>query len=225
VVNPATAPNYRARMAQVLGIYLVTDEASCAGRSLADVVMAAVQGGATCVQLREKTLSTRDFCAKALVLQALLSPLGIPLVINDRVDIALACGVPGVHLGQSDLSVAQARRLLPPSVFLGWSVETLAHVVQASHPDFAGVDYLGVSPVFATPTKTDTSLPWGLDGLRQARAATALTLVAIGGIHAGNAAEVLAAGAHGLAVVSAVCGAADPAAAARQLRTIWEEQA
>ena len=225
MVNPAPAPNYRARMAQVLGVYLVTDEGSCSGRSLADVVMAAVQGGVTCVQLREKTLSTRDFCAKAVALQALLSPLGIPLVINDRVDIALACGAPGVHLGQSDLSVAQARRLLPPSVFLGWSVETLAHVAQTSHPDFAGVDYLGVSPVFATPTKTDTSAPWGLGGLRQVRVATALPLVAIGGIHAGNAADVLAAGAHGLAVVSAICGATDPAAAARELRMIWNAQA
>ena len=225
MVNPAPAPNYRASMAQVLSVYLVTDEASCAGRSLVDVVMAAVQGGVTCVQLREKTLSTRDFCAKAVALQTLLSPLGIPLVINDRVDIALACGAPGVHLGQSDLSVAQARRLLPQSVFLGWSVETLAQVDQAAQPDFAGVDYLGVSPVFATPTKTDTNTPWGLAGLRQARAATALPLVAIGGIHAGNAADVLAAGAHGLAVVSAVCGAADPSAAARELRKIWNAQA
>jgi len=225
VVDTASTPDYRARMAQVLGVYLVTDEASCAGRSLTDVVTAAVQGGATCVQLREKHLSTRDFCAKAVALQALLSPLGIPLVINDRVDIALACGAPGVHLGQSDMSVAQARRLLPPAVFLGWSVETLAHVAQAATAELAGVDYLGVSPVFATPTKTDTSTPWGLDGLRQVRAATALPLVAIGGIYAGNAAEVLAAGADGLAVVSAICGASDPVAAARQLRTIWESKA
>jgi thiamine-phosphate pyrophosphorylase len=212
-------------MARVLGVYLVTDEASCAGRGLTDVVMAAVQGGATCVQLREKHLSTRDFCAKAMALQALLAPLGVPLVINDRVDIALACGAPGVHLGQSDLPVANARRLLPPEVFLGWSVETPAHVAQAATVDMAGIDYLGVSPVFATPTKTDTSAPWGLDGLRQVRAATALPLVAIGGIHAGNAAEVLAAGADGLAVVSAICGAADPTIAARELRTIWEAKA
>ena len=223
-MNPPPT-NYRAGMARVLGVYLVTDEASCAGRGLTDVVMAAVQGGATCVQLREKHLSTRDFCAKAMALQALLAPLGVPLVINDRVDIALACGAPGVHLGQSDLPVANARRLLPPEVFLGWSVETPAHVAQAATVDMAGIDYLGVSPVFATPTKTDTSAPWGLDGLRQVRAATALPLVAIGGIHAGNAAEVLAAGADGLAVVSAICGAADPAIAARELRTIWEANA
>ena len=221
----AATVGYRDRMAQVLGVYLVTDELSCAGRSVSDVVLAAVQGGVSCVQLREKHLSTRDFCARAVALQAMLAPLGIPLVINDRVDIALACGAPGVHLGQSDMSVAEARRLLPPSVFVGWSVETLAQVAQCAQSDFAGVDYLGVSPVFATATKTDTSAPWGLDGLRKARAVTALPLVAIGGIHAGNAAEVLAAGADGLAVVSAVCGATDPAAAARALRKVWDTAA
>ncbi len=223
MVSSASLPGYRERLRAVLGVYLVTDEASCAGRSLIDVVMAAVQGGVTCVQLREKALSTRDFCAKAATLQTLLAPLGIPLVINDRVDVALACGAPGVHLGQSDMPVATARKLLPPQVFLGWSVETLDHVAQASQPEFAGVDYLGVSPVFATPTKTDTSTPWGLQGLRQVRAATGLPLVAIGGIHAGNATDVLAAGADGLAVVSAICGAADPAQATRELHTLWEQ--
>ena len=158
MVEVAPTPNYRANLAHVLGVYLVTDEASCAGRRLTDVVMAAVQGGASCVQLREKNLSTRNFCAKAIALQALLAPLGVALVINDRVDIALACGAPGVHLGQSDMPVAIARRLLPPAVFLGLSVETLAQVAQAATAAMAGVDYLGVSPVFATPTKTDTGL-------------------------------------------------------------------
>jgi thiamine-phosphate pyrophosphorylase len=225
VVEVAPTPNYRANLAHVLGVYLVTDEASCAGRRLTDVVMAAVQGGASCVQLREKNLSTRNFCAKAIALQALLAPLGVALVINDRVDIALACGAPGVHLGQSDMPVAIARRLLPPAVFLGLSVETLAQVAQAATAAMAGVDYLGVSPVFATPTKTDTSAPWGLAGLRQVRMATTLPLVAIGGIHAGNAADVLAAGADGLAVVSAICRAKDPALAAHELRTIWEKKA
>lgn len=212
----------RERMPELLRLYLVTDQASCGQRSLTDVVMAAVRGGVTCVQLREKLLSTRDFCAKAIALQALLAPLGIPLVINDRVDIALACHAQGVHLGQSDLSVQQARRLVPPWVFVGWSVETMDHVAQATHPAMQGVDYLGVSPVFATPTKTDTSAPWGLEGLRRARAATDLPLVAIGGIHAANAAQVLAAGADGLAVVSAICAASDPAAAARPLRAVLE---
>jgi thiamine-phosphate pyrophosphorylase len=195
-----------------LRLYLVTDEGLCRGRPLADVVAAAVQGGAGCVQLRDKQLGTREFLAQALVLKSLLAPLAVPLVINDRVEVALACGADGVHLGQGDMAPEQARRLLPPHVFIGWSVQTLDDVARsASLP----LDYLGVSPVFATPTKTDTKAPWGLDGLRQVRAATALPLVAIGGIHPGNARAVLEAGADGLAVVSALCAADDPGAAAR----------
>jgi thiamine-phosphate pyrophosphorylase len=201
----------------MLRLYLVTDRALTRGRPLAQVVETAVRGGATCVQLREKELDTNDFLAQAVMLQRLLAPLGIPLVINDSVEVALACGAAGVHLGQGDLSPAQARELLPPEVFIGWSVETVADVVRsASMP----VDYLGVSPVFATPTKTDTKTPWGLDGLRQVRLLTELPLVAIGGIHSGNAGDVLRAGADGLAVVSAICAADDPSAAARELHQI-----
>jgi thiamine-phosphate pyrophosphorylase len=197
-----------------LRLYLVTDSSLTHDRPLADVVAAAVQGGVTCVQLREKQTNTRDFLAQAVVLKALLAPHGVPLVINDRIDIALACGAAGVHLGQSDMPVHDARRLLPPDVFMGWSVETAQDVARSTH---LPVDYLGVSPVFATPTKTDTKTPWGLEGLRQVRAATALPLVAIGGIHAGNAQDVMRAGANGLAVVSALCAAVDPALAARDL--------
>lgn len=200
---------------QALRLYLVTDQSSAGSRTLTDVVAAAVQGGVTCVQLREKQLNTRDFFAQAIALKALLAPHNIPLVINDRIDVALACGAQGVHLGQGDMPVAQARRLLPPEVFIGWSVETMEDVVRsASLP----VDYLGVSPIHATPTKTDTQTPWGLEGLRQVRSATALPLVAIGGIHAGNARAVLSAGADGLAVVSALCAAQDPCVAAIALR-------
>lgn len=204
---------------QALRLYLVTDQSSAGGRTLTDVVAAAVQGGVTCVQLREKLLNTRDFLAQALLLKELLAPHGIPLVINDRIDVALACGAQGVHLGQGDMPVAQARRLLPPDVFIGWSVETMDDVVRSA---LLSVDYLGVSPIHATPTKTDTQTPWGLDGLRKVRSATALPLVAIGGIHAGNARAVLAAGADGLAVVSALCSAPDPRAAALALRKLMD---
>jgi thiamine-phosphate pyrophosphorylase len=202
---------------QALRLYLVTDQTSVGSRTLIDVVAAAVQGGVTCVQLREKQLNTRDFFAQAMAFKALLAPHGIPLVINDRVDVALACGAQGVHLGQSDMPVLQARRLLPPEVFIGWSVESMEDVARsASLP----VDYLGVSPIHATPTKTDTQNPWGLDGLNKVRLATVLPLVAIGGIHAGNARAVLSAGADGLAVVSALCAAQDPRAAATELRRL-----
>ncbi|MEY4756098.1 MAG: hypothetical protein RJA34_996 [Pseudomonadota bacterium] len=208
-----------ARLRDCLRLYLVTDRDSLGSRTLIDVVQAAVHGGVTCVQLREKQANARDFHALAAALMALLAPQGIALIINDRVDIALACGAHGVHLGQSDLPVASARQLLPPEVFIGWSVETPADVALASQ---LPVDYLGVSPVFATPTKTDTHTPWGLNGLREVRKQTHLPLVAIGGIHAGNARETLDAGADSLAVVSAICSAPDPQAAARTLRSLCD---
>jgi thiamine-phosphate pyrophosphorylase len=204
----------------VLRLYLVTDQSLMRGRTLADVVAAAVQGGVSCVQLREKNLDTREFLAQALALKALLAPYRVPLVINDRIDIALACAADGVHLGQSDLPVEQARKLLPPEVFIGWSVETMDDVLQSAA---LPVDYLGVSPIFSTLTKTDTKTPWGLQGLGRVRAATGLPLVAIGGMHAGNAREVLRAGADSLAVVSALCAADDPCAAATGLRALCDE--
>lgn len=203
-----------------LRLYLVTDRASAGRRTLADVVAAAVRGGVTCVQLREKQLNTRDFLAQARALKALLDPHAIPLVINDRIDVALACGAHGVHLGQSDIPVAEARRLLPPRMFIGWSVETMEDVQRSTA---LPLDYLGVSPIFATPTKTDTPTPWGLDGLQRVRSATLLPLVAIGGIHAGNARDVLSAGADGLAVVSALCAAPNPRAAAAGLRRLIDQ--
>jgi thiamine-phosphate pyrophosphorylase len=204
----------------VLRLYLVTDQSLAAGRSLADVVGAAVQGGVSCVQLREKNFGTREFLAQALMLKALLAPHRVPLVINDRIDIALACGAEGVHLGQSDLPVDEARKLLPTEVFIGWSVETMDDVAQSA---VLPVDYLGVSPIFSTSTKTDTKESWGLEGLALVRAATRLPLVAIGGIHAGNARQVLRAGADSLAVVSALCAASDPHAAAMGLRLLCDE--
>jgi thiamine-phosphate pyrophosphorylase len=207
----------RHALPDALRLYLVTDQASLRGRSLLDVVRGAVQGGVSCVQLREKSLNTRDFVTQALAIKALLDPLGVPLVINDRIDVALACQAQGVHLGQSDMPVTMARQMLPPDVFIGLSVENLGDVARAAGQ---AVDYLGVSPVFATPTKTDTALPWGLAGLRQVRALTDLPLVAIGGIHLTNAADVLMAGADGLAVVSAICSADDPAVAARLFRQL-----
>jgi thiamine-phosphate pyrophosphorylase len=206
---------------ELLRLYLVTDQSLTLGRPQADVVAQAVQGGVTCVQLREKHLSTRDFLAQALILKDLLAPHGLPLVINDRIDIALACEADGVHLGQSDMPVQMARRLLPQHVFIGWSVESADDVAQSAA---LPVDYLGVSPVFATLTKTDTKDPWGLNGLRQVRATTPLPLVAIGGIHHGNAKDVLRAGADGLAVVSALCSAEDPTQSAQKfMRLILEE--
>jgi thiamine-phosphate pyrophosphorylase len=166
------------------------------------------------VQVREKTASTREVLNQALALKPVLASAGIPLIINDRVDIALAAGADGVHLGQSDMPYDTARRLMGPDAIIGLSVETWADVKAAQNLD---VDYLGVSPVFATPTKTDTQSPWGLDGLARIRAYSRHSLVAIGGLNAANAKEIIQAGADAVAVVSAICSAEDPFTAARNL--------
>jgi len=196
-----------------LRLHLVTDSALCGERGLLAVVEAAVRGGVSCVQLREKTLATRTFVERARALKASLAPHGVPLIINDRVDVALACGADGVHVGQGDMAPADVRRLLPPGL-IGLSIETLEQLEQA---ELEAVDYYGISPVFATATKADAAAAVGLAGLQAMRLRTRRPLVAIGGIAAGNAQAVVAAGADGLAVVSALCAAPDPAEAARHL--------
>lgn len=200
-------------------VYLVTDRALCLGRPLEEVVLAAVRGGAGIVQLREKDASTREFLTLARSLVSRLQPLGVPVIINDRVDIALASGAAGVHVGQSDMPVEDARRLMGPDAIVGLSVDTREELAAAQGLD---IDYAGISPVFATPTKTDTCAPWGLEGLRWAREHSSLTLVAIGGIHGDNAGAVIRAGAHGLAVVSELCSAPDPQKAAGRLLAAFE---
>ena len=196
-------------------LYLVTDRGLARGRASVDLVREAVAGGVTCVQLREKDRGTREFIAEARALLAELQGTGVPLIVNDRVDVALAAGADGVHLGQRDMAIADARRLGPPGWIIGISAESLADAIRAERE---GADYLGVSPVFATPTKTDHAPPLGLAGLRAIRAAVKLPLVAIGGIQAENAREVIRAGADGLAVVSAIVSADSPRAAAARLR-------
>lgn len=196
------------------GIYLVTDQRFCRDRSLEETVMESVRAGASCVQLREKTLSTREFVALGRRLKELMAPFGIPLLINDRIDVALACGADGVHIGQSDMPFDITRKLLGPDAIIGLSVETWEDVENAQSLDVA---YLGISPVFATSTKTDTKKPWGLEGIARIRAFSRHPLVGIGGLDRSNAAEVIAAGADCVAVVSAICGAGSPYDATREL--------
>ena len=196
-------------------VYVVTDRSLSRGRTTFDVVREAVDGGATCVQLREKQAGTREFLAEARALRPWLRNRNVPLFINDRVDIALAVEADGVHLGQQDMPIADARRLGPPSWIIGVSAESVEDAVRAEKE---GADYIGVSPVFATPTKTDTALPLGLGGLHAMRAAVRIPLVAIGGIQLHNAREVIRAGADGLAVVSAIVSADSPREAAAALR-------
>ena len=207
--------------ARLAGLHLVTDSALCGERGVLAVVEAAVRGGARVVQLREKTLPTRAFVERARALKALLQPLGVPLIINDRLDVALACGADGVHVGQEDLSPRDMRRWLPDGL-IGLSIERIEQLDAAER---LPVDYYGASPVFATTTKADAAPALGLEGLRALRARTTRPLVAIGGIGEHNAAAVMAAGADALAVVSALCTAPDPEQAARRLCAAMETKA
>ncbi|HOF06286.1 MAG TPA: thiamine phosphate synthase [Syntrophales bacterium] len=202
------------------GLYLVTDRDLCGGRPLQDVVRAAVAGGAAWVQLREKNLSTRAFVEEAAAVKALLAPHKVPLIINDRLDVALAVGADGVHVGQDDMPYPLARAVLGKKMIIGLSVETWEDVEAAEKWD---VDYLGVSPVFATPTKTDTKGSWGLEGITRIRSFSRHPLVAIGGLNVTNTGAAVRAGADGIAVVSAICAAPDPFAAARELCRIIGE--
>lgn len=200
-------------------LYLVTDPDLLRGRPLVDVVLAAVRGGVTLVQLRDKRPHVGEMVEAGRALVAALAPTGVPLIVNDRVDVAYAIGAGGVHLGQSDLPAPDARRLLGPEAIIGLSLERLADVETITD----AVDYVAASPVFGTPTKADTAPPLGLEGVSALRRRAELPLVAIGGLHAGNAAEVIGAGAHGLAVVSAILAQPDPAAAAQALRRPIDE--
>jgi thiamine-phosphate pyrophosphorylase len=199
------------------GLYFVTARGLCGDRSLPDVVLQAIRGGAACVQLREKDVTTRYFVEEARRIKALMAPFRIPLIINDRLDVALAVEADGVHVGQDDMPYEIARKLMGPEAIIGISVETWEDVQRAEGLD---VDYLGVSPVFATPTKKDTKEPWGLEGLIRIRAFSRHPLVAIGGLNPSNAEAVVMAGADSVAVVSAICASRDPYAASRELTGI-----
>lgn len=201
-------------MKNALKLYLVTDRPLSLGRDIEEIVREAVEGGVTMVQLREKECPTGEFVALAKRLKALLAPLGVPLIINDRVDVALAVDADGVHIGQSDMPYEVARRLLGKEKTIGLSVENFSDLEVANTLD---VDYVGISPVYGTPTKSDTAEPFGLEGLRRAVEMSVHPTVAIGGMNAQTIGEVIAAGADGVAVVSAICSAPSPRKATEEL--------
>ena len=201
-----------------LRLCLVTDRGLAAGRSVIDIALAAAHGGATMVQLREKDATTRAFVEQARALKAALAPLRVPLAINDRLDVALAVDADGLHVGQDDMPVDEARRLLGPGKFIGLSITAVDQVLR---PDAAAADYLGVGPIYAQQTKSDAAAPLGLDGLRRLRGLTRRPIVAIGGLTPDNSAPALAAGADGLAVVSAIVAADDLEAAARRFAALF----
>ena len=201
-------------------LYLVTDRALSGERSLETVVEQAVSGGVTVVQLREKNCEPSEFLAMAHKLKTLLHPHHIPLIINDDVDIAIEVQAEGIHIGQSDRNVKEVREILGAQAIIGLSVETKNQAIEANE---LPIDYIGISPVFATQTKANHSKPWGLEGVRWLREHSRHPLIAIGGINTGNASDVIRAGAHGIAVVSSICSAKDPEAAARELRILVDK--
>lgn len=197
-----------------LRLYVITDRRLSRGRSSLEVVERAIQGGATCIQLREKDLSGKELYKLARQLRILTRAKGVTFIVNDRVDVALAASADGVHLGQDDLPAEAARRIMPAGMILGVSVENEEQAVRAYR---AGASYLGAGAVFTTSTKADAGEPIGLEVIARICQSTPLPVVGIGGINAANAGRVIEAGAQGVAVVSAVVAAGDIAGAAGEL--------
>ena len=195
-------------------LYLVTDPSH---DDLESIVVAAIEGGVTCVQVRDKHGTAADRSRLVRRLRDVL-PVDVALVVND--DLEAAPWGDGLHVGVDDVAPSVAREALGPGAVIGWSINDVAQLADTAQLD--ACDYVAISPVWATATKTDTGAPFGLDGVREVVALVGgrLPVVAIGGIDTSNAAEVIAAGADGICVVSAICGADDPLAAAGELRSI-----
>lgn len=200
-----------------LSLYVITDGRVARGRDQVELVEAAIRGGATMVQLRDKELPARDQYELGRRLREVTRSAGIALIVNDRVDLALAIEAEGVHLGQDDLPPAVARQLLGPEAIVGVSAGNPAELALVERE---GADYVGTGPFAPTGSKADAGAAIGAAGLAAVRAVTTLPIVAIGAISSANAAEAIGAGAEGVAVISAVVGAEDPERAARELRQI-----
>lgn len=197
-----------------LSLYVLTDRDLSLGRSDAEVIAQAISGGATIIQHRHKSGSTPLVTEEARELLGVCRKGGVPFIVNDRLDVALACGADGVHLGQDDLDVGTARHMAGPDFIIGASVRTAEECRIAAG---SGADYLAANGVFSTSTKTDFGEPLGLDGINMLAEAAELPLVAIGGITARNAADVIRAGADGVAVISYVVSHQDIAGRCRAL--------
>ena len=198
-----------------LGLYLVTDERLSQGRPTAEIVRAAIRGGVDAVQLRGKDLPIRDQLAIGRALRTITREASVLFIVNDRVDLAMALDADGVHVGQDDLPADVVRRLVGAERIVGVSAATIAEA-RAARDD--GADYIGVGPIWGTATKADAGEAVGPGLIATLKEAVALPMVGIGGIKAGNAAEVIAAGGDGVAVVSGIVSADDPEAAARDLK-------
>jgi thiamine-phosphate pyrophosphorylase len=205
-----------------LRLYAIVDPENTGGHDLVELARAVAAGGATLVQLRDKVSDTARMIAEARALKAALTPYGVPLIVNDRVDVALAAEADGVHVGQEDMAVEAARRILGPGPFIGLSIRTAE---QAAAAPLALVDYVGIGGVYSTTSKTSGKSPIGLDGLRKVvgvfrKRIGNFPACGIAGITATNAEAVIAAGADGVSVISALSHRPDPQAAARELRAV-----
>lgn len=201
-------------------LYLVTDQKACLQQDFFHVVEAAVKGGVDLVQIREKELDETGFLYKTLKLKEFLEKYNVPLIVNDSLPIAMQANTAGIHVGNSDLSPLNVKQQWPDCGILGYSLE---HIDQLSSDNALIADYIALSPVFATTTKTDTIIKWGLEGIRHVRSLTSKPLVAIGHIDSNNAQAVIKAGASCLAIVSAICSAKDPERAAAGIRNEIEK--
>ncbi|HBQ87215.1 MAG TPA: thiamine phosphate synthase [Syntrophomonas sp.] len=200
-------------------LYLVTDRGILGDRDLFKAVEAAIKGGVTVVQLREKDISSLDFYNIAVKLKELVHRYNVPLIINDRLDIALAVDADGLHIGQSDLPVEVARRLLPGKI-LGYSAST---VEEARYGQKNGADYLGVGAVYATGSKADAGNPIGVEMVKKIKQSVALPVVGIGGIGLSNIEEVKTAGIEGVSIISAILGSPDIEGTSRSLINLWRK--
>jgi len=197
-------------------LYVITDEAISRGLSHAGIARRAVAGGADAIQLRDKKLTGRDLVRIAQEIRTITAAAGALFIVNDRMDVALAAGADGVHLGQDDLPVECARAIAPPGFIIGVSVGSVAEAVTAAK---GGADYIALSPTFCTGSKEDAGPGCGLEMLAAIRSAVSIPLIAIGGIGCDNVDDVIAAGADGIAVISAVVGQEDVTRAAREMKT------
>ncbi len=195
-------------------LYVVTDRHQTAGRPLEEVLVAAARGGAGAVQLRAKDLSARQLYHLGACLQEVLAPYHVPLLINDRLDVALALDAAGVHLAGDSLPTAQARRLVGPEKLIGVSTHSLEEARQAA---LEGADFVVFGPVFPTPSKLAYGPPQGLQKLATVTSQVHIPVLAIGGIDRTNLSQVLQAGAHGVAMIRAILTASDPEDATRAL--------
>jgi thiamine-phosphate pyrophosphorylase len=199
------------------GLYVVTDEKLSKGLTHVQIARRAIAGGADVIQLRDKTCDCVYFRSCAEEIRHIARDAGIPLIVNDRLDVALQSGADGVHLGQGDTPLKFARRVAPKDFIIGISAGTLQEALDAERD---GADYIGLGPVFPTASKDDAGKACGLELLREVKSRVSVPVVAIGGIGHRNAAEVISAGADGLAVISAVVSQDDITAAARDLKAI-----